>query len=190
MKLILASASPRRLELLRQIGLEPDLIDPADIDETPRPRELPRHYTRRMAVDKLNAVAARHPGAFVISADTSVILGRRILGKVADEAHARAMLQLLSGRSHSVWGAIAIRNPEGRIAQRLTRTKVRFKRWTEKEIEAYLASREWCDKAGAYAIQGKAAAHVIDIDGSYSNVVGLSLYDVSVMLEGLGFSRG
>lgn len=187
MELVLASASPRRLELLRQIGIEPSAIDPAHIDETAKPLELPHLYTRRIALAKLREVAQRHPGQFVLSADTSVICGRRILGKASDALAATKMLKLLSGRRHRVLGAIAIHAPGGKIRQRLITTIVTMKRLSDKEVEEYIAGQEWQDKAGAYAIQGRAASFIPSISGSYSNVVGLSLYDTQAMLQGLGF---
>ena len=187
MRLVLASASPRRLELLRQIGVEPHAVDPAHIDEIPLSRELPRFYAKRMAREKLQAIAERHSDAYILSADTVVACGRRILGKAGNKAEAKKMLNLLSGKSHLVLGAICLRSPNGKISQRLARTKVRFKRLTEGEIQNYLECGEWKDKAGAYAIQGRAAMFIHEISGSYSNVVGLSLYETHAMLVGLGY---
>jgi septum formation protein len=186
---VLASASPRRLELLRQIGLDPDAVDPAEIDETPVRHELPAVYARRVAHAKADAVRARHDGAFVLAADTVVAVGRRLLPKAEDVDTARACLELLSGRRHRVLGGIALRTPDGRSAERLVVTSVAFKRLTPQERDAYLASGEWNGKAGGYAIQGHAAGFVSFLSGSYSNVVGLSLYDVRQMLNGLGFER-
>src|SRR5690606_21117312 len=173
--LVLASASPRRLQLLQQVGFPPALIDPADADETPRRRELPHHYARRMAREKLDAVAARHPGAFLLAADTVVAVGRRILPKAESEAQARRCLELLSGRRHRVLGAVAVQAPDGRRAEALVTTAVVFKRLSKQELERYLASGEWRGKAGGYAIQGAAAAFIPKIIGSYPNVVGLPL---------------
>ena len=184
---ILASASPRRLDLLAQIGLRPDAIDAPQVDETARPHELPAAYARRIAGDKLAAVAARHPGAYVLAADTVVALGRRILPKAEDSATARRCLELLSGRRHKVVGGIAIAAADGRQAIRVVSTNVIFKRLEKSEIEHYLAGGEWHGKAGGYAIQGAAAAFIPSISGSYSNVVGLSLSDAYAMLTGLGF---
>jgi septum formation protein len=184
-KLVLASASPRRLDLLRQIGIEPDGVDPAEIDETPLKAELPDKHAMRLALAKLGAVAPRHPGAFVLAADTVVACGRRILPKAEDEATARNCLDLISGRRHRVLGAIAIATPEGRVASRLVETAVAFKRLSAEEMDFYLASLEWRGKAGGYAIQGLAAAYVRFLSGSYSNVVGLSLYDARQLLVGL-----
>jgi septum formation protein len=186
-ELVLASASPRRLDLLRQIEITPVEIDPADIDEQPRDRELPPDYARRIAAEKLAAVAGRHPGRYVLAADTVVACGRRILPKAEDEATARRCLELLSGRRHRVLGAVAIAAQGGRRVERLVTTAVTMKRLSAAEIDGYLRSGEWRGKAGGYAVQGRAAAFVRAISGSYSNVVGLSLYDVSAMLTGLGF---
>jgi septum formation protein len=181
--LVLASASPRRLDLLRQVGLEPAEIDPADIDETPAPREQPRAYALRMAKAKLAAVAARHPGAVVLAADSVVVCGRRILPKAETEAEARACLQLLSGRRHRVLGGIAVGGAEGAVRTRLVETVVRFKRLETAEIDDYLLSGEWRGKAGGYAIQGRAASFVAFLSGSYSNVVGLPLFETVGLLK-------
>jgi septum formation protein len=186
-KLILASASPRRLDLLRQAGIEPDLVVPADIDEAPLRAETPDKHALRLAIEKGRAVAARHPGAFVLAADTVVGCGRRILPKAEDEATAKNCLELISGRRHRVLGGVALMAPDGRMATRLVESAVVFKRLSANEIEAYLASGEWHGKAGGYAIQGRAAAYIRFMSGSYSNVVGLSLYDVHQMLTGLGW---
>jgi septum formation protein len=185
--LVLASASPRRLELLRQIGLPPDRIDPADIDETPRRGELPPQHAARLAAEKARAVQPRHPGGFVLGADTVVACGRRILPKPEDEGTARACLALLSGRRHRVHGAIALIDPNGHMASRLVLTLVAFKRLSATETAAYLASGEWRGKAGGYAIQGRAAALVHWISGSYSNVVGLPLFETAQLLHGRGY---
>lgn len=189
MRLVLASASPRRLDLLRQIHIVPDAVDAPSIDETAMPRELPQAYARRMAVAKLMAVAPRHAGAFVVAADTVVACGRRILPKAEDAATARACLELLSGRRHRVLGGIALGAPDGRRLVRLVSTQVAVKRLTTREIDRYIAGGEWQGKAGGYAVQGLAAAFIPSISGSYSNVVGLSLSDVSAMLTGMGFQQ-
>ncbi|NIA70833.1 septum formation protein Maf [Pelagibius litoralis] len=185
--LVLASASPRRLQLLQQIGMTPADIDPADIDETPRKRELPPAYAKRIAAAKADAVVARHGGAFVLAADTVVAVGRRILPKPEDEAAARACLTLLSGRRHRVLGAVVVQAPDGRRADVLVTTAVVFKRLCEAEIEDYLAGGEWRGKAGGYAIQGRAAAFIPRIIGSYPNVVGLPLVETRNLLTGLGY---
>jgi septum formation protein len=188
--LVLASASPRRLDLLRQIGIAPAAVDPAEIDETPRKAELPAAYARRIAALKLETVVARHAGRFVLAADTVVACGRRILPKAEDEETAARCLTLLSGRRHHVLGGIAIATPDGRRIARLVDTAVIFKRLAAEEIAAYIRSGEWRGKAGGYAVQGRAAVFVRSLSGSYSNVVGLSLYDVAAMLTGLGFPTG
>jgi len=180
---VLASASPRRLELLRQIGVEPAAIDPADTDETPRRGESPRTYAERMARAKLDIVAPRHPAALVLAADSVVAVGRRILPKAETEQQARECLALLSGRRHKVLGGLALASCGGKVRTRLVETVVRFKRLEPKEIEAYVASGEWQGKAGGYAIQGRAAEFVAFISGSYSNVVGLALFETAVLLR-------
>ena len=185
--LVLASASPRRLDLLRQIGIVPAAVDPAAVDETPLRGELPAAYAKRIAALKLETVAARRPGCFVLAADTVVACGRRILPKAEDEATAERCLALLGGRRHHVLGGIAIAAPGGRRVVRLVDTAVIFKRLSAQEIAAYLHSGEWRGKAGGYAVQGRAAVFVRALSGSYSNVVGLSLYDAAAMLTGLGF---
>jgi septum formation protein len=182
----LASASPRRLDLLRQVGLEPDAIDPADIDETPGPAEAPRVYALRMAKAKLAAVMPRHPGKLVLAADSVVAVGRRILPKAESEAEARACLSLMSGRRHKVLGGLAIGFPDGTVRTRLVETVVRFRRLQSADIEGYVQSGEWKGKAGGYAIQGRAAAFVAFIAGSYSNVVGLPLFETVQLLKAAG----
>jgi septum formation protein len=186
-QLVLASGSARRRDLLRQIGIEPSIVDPPHIDERHGPRELPLAYAERMARGKLAAIAPRHPGCWVLAADTVVACGRRILPKAETEAGARACLALLSGRRHRVLGGIAITGPEGRSAHRVVTTVVAFKRLTAREIDAYVATGDWHGKAGGYAIQGHAAAFIPWINGSYGNVVGLSLSDTVAMLTGLGW---
>ncbi len=187
--LILASASPRRLELLAQIGLAPDLIDAAEIDETPLPGETARRLALRLARAKAAAVAARRPGAFVLAADTVVALGRRLLGKPEDPADAARMLTLLSGRAHQVLTAVAVAAPGGGSGARLSETRVRFKRLTDAETDAYVAGGEWAGKAGGYGVQGRAGAFVVALNGSYTGVVGLPLYETRALLTGLGFRR-
>jgi septum formation protein len=185
--LVLASASPRRLELLRQVGLVPDLVDPAAIDEHPRRGELPPALAKRLAAEKARSVARRHPGAFILAADTVVACGRRILPKAEDRRQAAECLALLSGRRHRVLGGVAVVAPDGRVLERLVTTSVAFKRLEEAERDSYLASGEWRGKAGGYAIQGRAALFVRQITGSYSNVVGLPLFETAQMLRGLGY---
>jgi nucleoside triphosphate pyrophosphatase len=181
--LVLASASPRRLDLLRQIGLEPVKIDPADTDETPHRDESPRAYAERMARAKLAVVAPRHPQALVLAADSVVAVGRRILPKAETKEEALSCLKLLSGRRHKVVGGLALALPGGKVRTRLVETVVRFKRLEPGEIEAYVASGEWQGKAGGYAIQGRAAEFVAFISGSYSNVVGLPLFETAALLR-------
>jgi septum formation protein len=188
-ELILASASPRRLELLAQIGLKPDRIDPADIDERPLDSEPPRRLALRLAREKAAAAAARSPGAFVLAADTVVALGRRLLGKAEDEAEARAWLGLLSGRAHRVFTGVAVLAPAGRSGARVGEARVHFKRLTGAEIDDYIAAGEWRGKAGAYGIQGRAGGFVTAIQGSYSSIVGLPLYETRTLLDGVGFRR-
>ena len=186
-RLVLASASSRRLELLRQIGIEPDAVDPAEIDETDLKGELPPQHARRLAMSKALAVKSRHPGSFILAADTVVACGRRILPKAEDAQTARRCLRLLAGRRHRVLGGLAALAPDGRRAERLVRSIVTFAPLPEARIEAYLESGEWSGKAGGYAIQGRAAAFVRALNGSYSNVVGLPLYETAQLLRGLGY---
>ena len=190
-RLVLASASPRRLSLLRQIGLEPDEVLATEIDESPGKAELPRDYARRIARAKAEATRPERDAderpAFRLAADTVVSVGRRILPKAESLDQARTCLDLLSGRAHRVHTALALLTPAGRLRERLVETRVRFKRLSAPEIEAYLRAGEWRGKAGGYAIQGLAAAFVLDIGGSYASVVGLPLYETSCLLEGEGF---
>jgi septum formation protein len=187
-RLILASASPRRRELLAQCGIAPDEVRPADIDETPLADETPRQIATRLAREK--ARAAAQPGAFTLAADTVVTVGRRILEKAADETEERRFLELLSGRQHRVLTAVALVAPDGRESARLSETFVRFKRLTDAEIAAYLAGGEWRGKAGGYAVQGMAEAFVTRLNGSWSGVVGLPLYETLALLRGAGYRGG
>lgn len=184
--LVLASASPRRLDLLRQIGLIPGVVDPADVDETPAKGELPAPHAARLAGEKARAVAPRHPGRFILAADTVVACGRRILPKAEDERTARRCLALLSGRRHRVHGGLALLSPDGKLHTRTVTTIVTFKSLDHGEAEAYIASGEWHGKAGGYAIQGLAASLVRHLNGSYSNVVGLPLFETAQLLKGMG----
>ncbi|MCY3829301.1 MAG: Maf family protein [Rhodospirillaceae bacterium] len=199
MTFVLASASPRRLELLAQIGLTPDRVVPADIDESPRRAELPAAYAERMAREKCAQIGRQCSAERVLAADTAVAAGRRILGKPADAAAARRCLNLLSGRRHRVIGAVALATPgpaaepvaepaaePARIAVRVVQSTVAFKRLHPDEIDRYIESGEWRDKAGGYAIQGRAAVFVRHLSGSYSNVVGLPLFETWTLLEGAG----
>lgn len=183
--LVLASASPRRTDLLSQIGIVPAHVDPADIDESVGRGELPAPHAARLAEAKARAVALRHPGSWVLGADTVVACGRRILPKALDEATARTCLSLLSGRRHRVYGGVCLLAPDGKAHARLVTTIVTFKRLEQAELDAYLAAGEWHGKAGGYAIQGRAAAFVRQLNGSYSNVVGLPLYETNTLLQGV-----
>ena len=185
-KLVLASASPRRRELLARLGIEPARVAAADIDESPLKGELPRVYAQRMAREK--AEAAADDEAFVLAGDTAVAVGRRILPKAEDEATARQCLQLMSGRRHRVLSAVALRAPDGTLRERLSETQVRFKRLSEEEIAAYLAGGEWHGKAGGYAIQGSAEGLIAWIAGSHSGVVGLPLFETRGLLKAAGFA--
>ena len=186
--LILASASPRRRELLVRLGIEPARVVHADIDETPLKGELPRDYAVRVARDKARAAADR--AAYVLAGDTVVAVGRRILPKTEDEATARRCLELLSGRRHRVLSAVALLAPDGRLREKLSETQVRFKRLSEEEIRAYLAGGEWNGKAGGYAIQGSAEGLIAWIGGSHSGVVGLPLFETRALLKTAGFAVG
>ena len=188
MRLVLASASPRRLELLARIGVTPDSVSPADIDETPRKAEIPHIYAARMAAEKAAAVC--ETGALVLAADTAVAAGRRILGKPADEGEARAMLSLLSGRRHRVLSAVTLVDADGKARHRLSTSIVAFKRLSGDELDAYLASAEWQGKAGAYAIQGRAEALIRWMSGSYSGVMGLPLHETRTLLRSAGYPLG
>jgi septum formation protein len=182
--LILASASPRRRELIARLGIAPAAIAAADIDETPARGELPRVYAVRMAREKAAAIA--RDAAHVLAGDTVVALGRRILPKAEDEATARRCLELMSGRRHRVLSAIALKSPDGTLREKLSETIVRFKPLSKAEIDAYIAGGEWHGKAGGYAIQGRAEALIRQISGSWSGVVGLPLFETRALLESAG----
>ncbi len=185
-KLVLASSSPRRHELLARLGVEVDEIRPAEIDETPRKGERPRDYAVRMAREK--ALACADPDRFVLAGDTVVAAGLRILPKAETEAEARRCLALLSGRRHRVLSAVALRHPDGTLRERLSETAVRFKPLSDEEISAYLAGGEWRGKAGGYAIQGSAEGLIAWIQGSHSGVVGLPLFETRALLKSAGFA--
>ena len=184
----MASASPRRRELIARLGIVPSAIAAAAINETPRKAEVPRFYAQRMAREKAQAVPGN--GAFVLAGDTVVALGRRILPKAEDEATARQCLKLMSGRRHRVLSAIALRGPDGTVRERLSETNVRFKPLSAAEIDAYIAGGEWHGKAGGYAIQGSAEGLIAWISGSHSGVVGLPLFETRALLKAAGFSIG
>jgi septum formation protein len=192
-KLVLASGSPRRLALINQAGIDPDALRPAELDETPRKGELPRACATRLARAKAEAALAsvsvdeELKGAFIIAADTVVAVGRRILPKAELLDEAQQCLRLLSGRNHRVYTGVCIVTPKESFRQRLVETRVRFKRLGEEDIEAYLASGEWRGKAGGYAVQGLAGSFVVKMVGSYTNVVGLPLYETVTLLGGEGF---
>ena len=190
MRLILASASPRRVDLLAQMGIAADAIDPADLDETPLKAEQPPVYARRVAAAKAALVAQRHPGALVLAADTVVAVGRRILPKTEDAAEARACLDLLSGRRHRVHSAVTLIDATGTARHRLSTSIVTFKRLSAEEIETYLASGEWQGKAGGYAIQGRAAGLIRALSGSHSGVMGLPLFETRALLLTAGHPLG
>ena len=185
--LLLASASPRRAALLEQVGIIPDAIIPADIDETKQKGELPRALVERLARTKAMAIGNEHPDSFILAADTTVSCGRRILEKPQDDEEAQAFLKLMSGRRHRVIGGIALLTPDGKLISRVIETIVKFKPLSANEIESYVATKEWEGKAGGYGIQGRAEAFIKFIRGPYSNVVGLSLYDTLQILNGSGY---
>jgi len=185
-RLVLASSSPRRIELLAQIGVVPDHVDPADIDETPLKGETPARLAERLARGKAEVVAARSPHAIVLAADTVVALGRRLLEKPADEAEARRFLELLSGRNHRVFTGVVV-IADGQATSRVVDTRVSFKTLSAEEIATYVASGEWRGKAGGYGIQGAAAAFVRRIVGSHPAVMGLPLYEAANLLRGAGW---
>lgn len=192
-KLVLASGSPRRLGLLQQVGIEPDFLRPADVDEKPGKGETPRTLAKRLARTKAEIVlrqAARDDetaGAFIVAADTVVAVGRRILPKAEMVDEAANCLRLLSGRNHKVYTSVCMVTPSKAIRQKLVETRVRFKRLGREELESYLASGEWRGKAGGYAIQGIAGSFVVKLIGSYSAVVGLPLHETVSMLHGDGY---
>jgi septum formation protein len=186
-RLTLASASPRRRELLARLGVVPDAVSPADIDETPLKGELPRAYALRIGREKALAVEAPD---FVLAGDTVVAVGRRILPKAETEAEARTCLELMSGRRHQVLSSVVLRAPDGTLRERLSETVVRFKRLSHEEIDAYLAGGEWHGKAGGYAIQGAAEGLIEWIRGSHSGVMGLPLYETRALLKSAGFPVG
>ena len=187
-RLVLASASPRRRELLLQIGVTPDDICPADLDETPLADETPRRLAERLAVSKCNAIAKhKGNGAFVLAADTVVAVGRRLLDKAEDEVSARRYLELMSGRAHDVLTGICVIAPDGKMSKRVVESRVKLKRLSDQEVDGYVLSGEWRGKAGGYGIQGLAAAFVVHVSGSYTGIVGLPLYETAGMLAGLGY---
>ena len=192
-KLVLASASPRRIELLQQAGIEPDRLIPADVDETPLRAEHPRSLAKRLSRAKAERALAvlkedgETESTFVVAADTVVAVGRRILPKAELIDEASNCLRLLSGRSHRVYTGLAVIAPSGKLRQKLVETRVRFKRLSREDIDSYLASGEWRGKAGAYAVQGYAGAFIVKLNGSYTNIVGLPLHETMNLLIGAGY---
>ena len=192
-KFVLASGSPRRLGLLNQAGIEPDALRPADVDETPKRGELPRACANRLARAKADAALKSVQlddelrGSFILAADTVVAVGRRVMPKAETLDEAAQCLRLLSGRNHRVYTGVCLVTPKESFRQRLVETRVRFKRITKEDLEAYLASGEWRGKAGGYAVQGLAGTFVVKIVGSYTNVVGLPLYETLALLSGEGY---
>jgi septum formation protein len=187
--LVLASASPRRLDLLARLGIVPARVIATDIDETPGSREVPRPHAARLALAKAEAAAAQAPDALVLAADTVVGVGRRILPKAETEAQARDCLALISGRRHRVLTAVVLALPDGRRLKRVVESAVTFQRLTGQQVDAYMAGGEWRGKAGGYAIQGEAEAFIRFLSGSHSNVVGLPLFETAQMLRGIGWLR-
>lgn len=187
--LVLASASPRRLDLLARLGIVPERVIATDIDETPYKGEIPRPHAARLALAKAEAAAALAPAGIVLAADTVVGVGRRILPKAETEAQARDCLALLSGRKHRVVTAVVLALPDGRRLKRVVESSVTFQRLTGQQVEDYLASGEWQGKAGGYAIQGRAEQYIRFLSGSHSNVVGLPLFETAQLLRGIGWLR-
>lgn len=188
-KIILASASPRRLELLAQVGITPDAVIPADIDETLLKGELPRTFAARLSQQKAAKIHETNKGAIIIAADTVVAAGRRVLDKPVDAKDAARILKILSGRRHKVYGGICVIGTDGKSYTRLVETTVSFRRLSDADIAEYIAGGEWEGKAGAYAIQGLASTYVKFLSGSYSNVIGLSLYDTVNLLNAAGYKK-
>ena len=186
-KLILASASARRRDLLKTLYVTPDEIIPADIDETPLKAELPRPYAMRVAREKAQAIAVSHKGSIILAADTVVGVGRRILPKAESEDEARDCLELMSGRAHRVFTAVAVINAAGELREKCVETRLKMKRLSREEIECYVRSGEWKGKAGGYGIQGYAGAFITHLSGSYSNVVGLPVTEIRHMLLAAGY---
>lgn len=186
--LILGSASPRRLSLLAQIGIVPDEVVPADIDESPKPGELPKAHALRLATEKAQTLAKTHKNKAILSADTVVAVGRRILPKTETPADAKYCLELMSGRAHRVYTGVCVIKADGRSIQRVSETRLKMKKLSNEEIEAYLHTQEWKGKAGGYAIQGRADAFIHHLSGSFTGVVGLPLYETQKMLAVAGIS--
>lgn len=186
-RLVLGSASPRRADLLAQIGITPDLIQPADIDETPHQNEKPDIYCMRLAHEKNAVLAAQFPHDFIITADTTVAVGRRILGKPENRDDAKRMITLLSGRAHDIFTALAVHAPGGKTATRLSTSRVKVKRLSDCDIDAFLDTHDWVDAAGAYKLQKSFARFIMHVSGSPSGIIGLPLYETAQLLTGFGF---
>lgn len=186
-RLILGSSSPRRLDILNQIGLTPDLVVSPDVDETPLKNELPRLYCMRIAHSKNTALAAQYPHDYVVTADTTVVVGRRIVGKPDTEDDAIAMMKLLSGRNHRVYTAVVVRAPDGRVSARLSDSRIKVKRFTDADIKAMLATGEWRGRAGGYSFVGYFSRFIQSITGSASGILGLPAYETTNLLTGLGY---
>lgn len=184
---VLGSSSPRRLDLLQQVGITPDHVLGPDIDETPIPGEKPAAYCMRIAMEKNLALHAQFPDAYILTGDTTVAVGSRILAKAEDRADAERMIRLLSGRAHRVYTAVALRTPDGQMLHRLSESRVKVKRLSEKEIGHYLAANDWSGYAGAYRLQGMFAQYIIGMTGSPSGVIGLPVFEVMQMLKGNGY---
>lgn len=186
-RLILASASPRRLSLLAQIGITPDEVVPADINEDPIPGELPRQHALRLATEKAIAISGAHPGVIILGSDTVVGVGRRILPKTETRDEAEYCLKLMSGRAHRVFTGVAVVDVDGNVRTRVSETRVKFKRLSDQELTAYLESNQWQGKAGGYGIQGMAGAYIQNLNGTYTGVVGLPLFETRNLLTGAGY---
>ncbi len=186
-KLILASASPRRLDLLKQVGVVPNEVIPADINEDPHKKEKPNVHALRLSIEKAQKIFAENKDCYVLAGDTVVSLGTRILPKTEDVDSARYCLELMSGRKHRVYGGIALYSPDGKLSKKLVTSIVKFKKLSKSELESYLDSKEWDGKAGGYGIQGSASQFINSINGSYTNIVGLSLFETMNMLKGTGY---
>lgn len=186
-KLILASGSPRRLQILENIGFKPTEVISADIDETPRKRENPELYCKRIAREKADKIRESNGDAFIIAGDTIAVIGTRILGKAESHEDAKRTLKLMSGRKHKVYSAVCLISPEGKVAEKMTKTSVKFKNLTDEEINTYIASNHWQGKAGAYGLQEDPGAFVISINGSFSGVIGMPAYETKCLLQGLGY---
>lgn len=186
-QLILASASPRRLELLKQVGITPDQVIPADVDETPLKTEKPHTLAARLSCSKAEKIFESHKGHFILASDTVVACGNRILGKAADTEEAKRFLTLLSGRRHNVYTGVCLISPDGNMSRKTVKTTVKLKSLDQSDLDFYLSHDEWQGKAGGYAIQGLGARFIRGINGSYSNVVGLPLFETVNMLKGRGY---